>query len=120
MGTREQAIKNLKKKGAEANPNGRPKREWTIAGLIEEALEEEDVDGVPFKKKLTHKLRTLALRGDMNAIKEVHQRLDGMPKQPITGGDEDDRPLQIDITSTIKKVYGQGNITSSGGVSEDS
>jgi hypothetical protein len=36
-----------------------------------------------------------ALTGDMMAIKEVFDRIDGKPKQAIVGGDEDDAPIKI-------------------------
>ncbi len=74
------------KTGADANPNGRPKREWTVAGLIEDALENPiEVDGkqVPTKKVVYDKLVELASKGDMLAIKEINNRLDGMPTQAI-------------------------------------
>lgn len=102
------------------NLNGRPKREWTVAGLIEEALEEQDTDGVSYKIKVTDKLRQLALRGDMNAIKEINQRLDGMPVQKnVLAGDEDS-PLRIDISVTLDKVYGQEDKKSTGEMHTDS
>lgn len=69
--------------GQTANPNGRPKREWTMTSLIQEALEELEADGTPVKKTIARKLARLAARGDMVAIKEVNNRLDGMPKQSI-------------------------------------
>ena len=70
-------------KGTTPNPNGRPKREWTMTGLLEEALEEQDETGTPYKKVITKKLRQLASKGDLTAIKEVNQRLDGMPTQKL-------------------------------------
>ncbi len=74
--------------GQSGNPEGRPKRDWTIAGLIEEALEQQNQFGVPWKKVMVYKLVSLAGSGDMVAIKEINQRLDGMPKQDVdVGGD---------------------------------
>ena len=72
--------------GFNANPQninreGRPPRNWTVSGLIEEAMEEADETGVPAKKIIYQKLVALAKRGDMLAVKEINQRLDGMPKQ---------------------------------------
>ena len=69
------------KKGQSGNPKGRPPRTWTVAGLIEEAMEEQDETGVPAKKIVYQKLVALAKRGDMVAVKEIDQKLDGMPKQ---------------------------------------
>jgi hypothetical protein len=71
----------FKKTGADANPNGRPKREWTVKGLIEEAMEEEKETGIPYKKAVYKKLVEKAAEGDMLAVKEINQRLEGMPKQ---------------------------------------
>ena len=47
------------------------------------------------EQALMDKLLDLALAGDMAAIKEVFDRIDGKPKQAIVGGDEDDNPIQI-------------------------
>lgn len=74
--------------GFNANPQninkaGRPPRDWTVSGLIEEAMEEADETGVPAKKLIYQKLVALAKRGDMQAVKEINQRLDGMPKQDV-------------------------------------
>ena len=81
-------------KGVSGNPNGRPKREWTWAGLIEDAMEEEDETGIPYKKIIARKLRLLAKAGDITAIKEVMNRMDGMPTQPT------------DLTSKGEKLEG--------------
>lgn len=70
------------------NRNGRPKREWTVAGLIEEAMEEQDEKGISYKQIVYRRLVELARRGDMLAVKEINNRLDGMPAQKtdITSG----------------------------------
>lgn len=78
----------LDKNPQNINRNGRPKREWTMAGLIEEALEECDETGQPYKKVIARKLRELASKGDIVAIKEVNNRLDGMPQQDLTSKGE--------------------------------
>jgi hypothetical protein len=88
----------FKKTGAAANPKGRPKREWTVAGLIEEAMEQEDETGVPYKKAVYNMLVSKAKAGDMVAVKEVNQRLDGMPKQDIGLGNAESGPLEIIVT----------------------
>jgi len=74
---------NQFKPGQSGNLKGRPKREWTVAGLIEEAMEAEDDTGVSYKKIVYDKLVSMAKAGDIQAVKEVNQRLDGMPKQTI-------------------------------------
>lgn len=81
------------KKGEVHNPKGRPKAEWTMSGLLREALEEQDENGTPYKLIINRKLRELAKKGDMIAIKEINNRMDGMPKQGV----EFDGSMTIEI-----------------------
>lgn len=71
------ATANLKKKGAEANPNGRPPKGYSITEWFKEMLnskpEVKDAIGKSIMKK--------ALEGDTAAQKMVWQYMDGMPKQ---------------------------------------
>lgn len=83
-----------------ANPNGRPKREWTVKGLIEEAMEEQDETGIPAKKAVYKKLVQLAKKGDVTAIKELNNRLDGMPPAFTELSTKDGKPLIV--IDTIK------------------
>ncbi len=39
-----------------------------------------------------------AMMGDVQAIKELGDRLDGKPAQAVVGGDEEDAPVQIEVT----------------------
>ena len=94
------------KPGEVNNPKGRPKREWTVQGLIEQAMEQQSETGVPHKKIVYEKLVSLAVSGDMVAIKEVNNRLDGMPKQSIDPNNSITIDLKIDIVKQIEKVYG--------------
>lgn len=71
------------KPGQSGNPNGRPKRDWTWSSLLEESMEEQDETGESYKKIITRKMRTLGTKGDMVAIKELMNRMDGMPTQDI-------------------------------------
>ena len=81
---------NMWKKGDKSpNPFGRPKREWTWASLFEEAMEEEMADASEGKKNkikkiITKKLAKMAMSGDITAIKEITNRMDGMPTQHTT------------------------------------
>lgn len=43
----------------------------------------------------------LAIEGDMAAVREVGDRLDGKPKQVVVGGDENDSPLAIAIIERV-------------------
>lgn len=71
------------KPGNNANPLGRPKKEWTMTSLYIEALNEETETGVPKKILVAKKLVEKALKGDTLAIKELNNRIDGMPVQPM-------------------------------------
>lgn len=79
---------DFKKNDPRINRDGAPKKEWTMKGLITEALEECDASGVPYKKIIARKLRTLASKGNIIAIKEINNRLDGMPPQDVTSKGE--------------------------------
>lgn len=80
------------------NRNGAPPKEWTMASLIREAAEEEDETGTPKKLIIARKLVTLAAKGDMVALKELNNRLDGMPVQKNVHSGDDDEPIKIVIT----------------------
>lgn len=82
-------------KGQSGNPNGRPPREWTMAELIRDALsEQEQQTGKSFKHLVAEKLARMALGGDIQAIKEINDRIDGRPKQ------------HTDITSLGESIKG--------------
>lgn len=46
-------------------------------------------------RAIAEKLIEMAESGDLAAIKELADRTDGKAKQAITGGDENDAPIQI-------------------------
>jgi len=92
------------------NKNGRPPRDWTVSGLIEEAMEEADETGVPAKKIIYQKLVALAKRGDMLAVKEINQRLDGMPKQTNeVNGQLDIKTLTVKFIENAQQRDTDGN-----------
>ena len=74
---------NYFKPGESGNPKGRPKAEWTIKGLIQEALERKDKEGITDKQYVYEKLVDLAKNGDMAAQREMNSRLEGMPQHKI-------------------------------------
>lgn len=87
----------FKKTGADANPNGRPKKEWTWAGLLEKVAEETEVkSGQKFKDLVSKRMWVDAVNGSLGAQKEIMNRMEGMPNQtsdhnitmvtPILGG----------------------------------
>ena len=46
-------------------------------------------------RSIAEKLTDMAVEGDIQAIKETLDRVDGKSKQPIIGGDPDDAPILI-------------------------
>ena len=66
--------------------------------LVREAILRGMADGsdpVDYLTPYTDKLRELALAGDMAAMREMFDRLDGKPKQQIEATGADDGPLRI-------------------------
>ena len=77
------------KKGQSGNPNGRPKKGYSITewfkGMLNSDPKIKDAIGRSILKK--------ALEGDITAQKLVWQYMDGMPKQELSG--DPDAPLII-------------------------
>jgi len=69
------------------NRNGRPKKEWTWASLIEEEadklLDKDKPNKGKVKKAITKALLKKAIDGDVQAFKEIANRTDGMPQQSV-------------------------------------
>ena len=79
------------------NKNGAKAKVWHAA--IMRALERRDqsrADGIKEIDALAEKLLTLVAAGELNALKEFGDRLDGKPAQAIVGGDEDDPPIKVE------------------------
>ena len=76
------------KKGQSGNPKGRPKRDWTWSSVLQTAMEDSAKDGISIKIHVAQALVKEALTGNIQAIKELMNRMDGMPQQPtdITSG----------------------------------
>lgn len=86
------------KPGNCANPNGRPPKEWTWSGVLKAALEEAAPgDTRQYKELVAESLRLKALEGDVQAIKEFGNRIDGMPKQStdLTTNGKDLQPILV-------------------------
>lgn len=69
-----------------------------MSSLIEEALEEvEAQSGKSFKHLVAKRLAHMAVGGDIQAIKEINDRIDGKPKQAIdhTTNGKDVQPLLV-------------------------
>ena len=77
----------LFQKGQSGNPNGRPKKGYSITDAFKRMLEAD-----PAKKEaIVNKIFIAALGGDMTAAKLIWQYMDGQPAQAIdltSGGNE--------------------------------
>lgn len=68
-------------KGTSGNPKGRPKEPWTWAGVLKRIAEEEQANGTELKELMGKALIKEALKGNVQAIKEFGDRIDGRAKQ---------------------------------------
>ena len=85
---------------------GAPKKEWTIKGLIQEALERTDKQGKTDKQYVYEKLVDMAKAGDITAQKEMNNRLEGMAKQSVDyKGELTIKPILGGSTGTISGNY---------------
>lgn len=79
------------KKGESGNPDGlAPKKIWIAA--LNRAIAQDDGKKL---RSAAEKLLALAADGDVAALKELGDRLDGKPAQAITG--VDGGPLTIEL-----------------------
>lgn len=85
---------------------GRPKGEKSFAAMLRIAINEASaVEGKPKLRQIAEKLVDKAIEGDLQAIKEIADRLDGKPAQAIVGDDES--PLRL--VTRIERVIVSGN-----------
>lgn len=79
-------------KGQSGNPGGRPAdKPWREAIML--ALKDKDPKRL---RKIADRLVDLAGEGDMGAIKEIGDRLDGKPAQQQIVTGEDGGPVKIE------------------------
>lgn len=87
------------------NQNGKKQRIWHAA--IIRALETRDKSRLDGKKELdalADKLLDLVAAGELNALKEFGDRLDGKPSQMlIHNGDEDGGPVNVEARIRLVK-----------------
>src|ERR1043165_7614426 len=82
------------KPGEVHNPSGRPKRDWTWSGVLQQAVEKADATGKTVKEEVADSLVSEAKRGNVFAAKELMNRMDGMPAQKLEhGGEVQVRPI---------------------------
>src|SRR3990167_9185231 len=83
--------------GQSGNPAGPPKRVKIWREAIDRAIKRRESTDPLAMEKLADKLLAAVEAGDVPAIKEFGDRLDGKVPQGIIGGDDDDNPVQLAI-----------------------
>lgn len=82
--------------GKSGNPGGRPKaKPFKDALLIEALSAERGEECLAQPGSLRWNARKLLTQGDVSAIREIADRLDGKVPQGVIGGDEDDNPINV-------------------------
>jgi len=71
------------KKGESGNPNGRPPAEWSWSGTLRRLAEEEQAKGIQLKELMGKSLIKEGLKGNIPAIKEFGDRIDGKANQGV-------------------------------------
>lgn len=89
---------------------GRPPSEKSFANMLRIAIAEAGAAGGTKLRDVADALVTKAISGDVPAIKEVADRLDGKVPQAIEGGDAD-RPVTVEL---IRRVIVRPGHTDSG------
>lgn len=94
-------------KGQSGNPGGRPKKEWTWSGILTEVGDSVEVKSKKkFKELVAKRIWVEAVNGNLGAIKEIFNRMDGMPPQSMQLSQDPDNPINPDVNKTLQKVYG--------------
>ena len=88
--------------GNNANPSGRPVSQKAFSNMLRIAINEAGrVPGATKLRDIAETLVNEAIAGNIQAIKEVADRLDGKVPQGIEG--DSDKPLHV-ISEIIRKV----------------
>lgn len=88
--------------GQSGNPGGRPKRDKFITQQLIAALKEVDeTTGGTKLRRIVNALLAKAAEGDVPAVREVLDRVEGKVPQAIEGGDEDN---PISVLHRIERV----------------
>lgn len=98
------------KPGETLNPHGRPKGSRNLSTILREFLDEEielsDGEKKKYKEVIIRKLIKKANDGDLRAITEIFDRVDGKPKQEIHHEVTETGFLNIDPLSDDKTNTG--------------
>lgn len=90
--------------GQSGNPAGRPKRAKLWQEAIQRAIKRREQEDPQALEKLADKLLSKVNEGDVAAMKEFGDRMDGKVPQGIIGGDEDDPAVRTFTTIELVGV----------------
>lgn len=79
---------------------GRPPKEKSFANMLNIAIKEANEEGTIKLRAVADALVNEAVKGNVQAIKEVADRLDGKVPQAIVG-DDDEAPIRV---SSVERV----------------
>jgi len=85
---------------------GRPPKEKSFANMLNIAIKEATEEGGTKLRAVADALIAKAVSGDVQAIKEVADRLDGKVPQAVVGDDEHD---PISLVSVIERRIVRSN-----------
>ena len=88
--------------GQSGNPGGRPKRAKLWQDAIIRAIKRREQDDPQALERLADRLLSKVEEGDVAAIREFGDRVDGKVAQALIGGDEDDAPIAIQ--AVVRKI----------------
>jgi hypothetical protein len=86
--------------GQSGNPNGAPKRAKIWREAIDRAIKRREQDDPLALERLAAAFIRKVEEGDIAAIKEFGDRLDGKVTQPI-GGDEESAPIALSVVERL-------------------
>lgn len=78
--------------GVSGNPAGRPAGSGSIVAELRRQVQQEDASGASAAQRIAAQLLALAQSGDLRAIREVIDRLDGAAKGPAA---DDAEPITL-------------------------
>jgi hypothetical protein len=89
-------------KGQSGNPNGRPRKGETITETLRQQaflVDQTLPDGTKVERRvaLANMIWGEALKGDPAFCKMIGDRVDGLPRQTVDLGGQDENPLEVAI-----------------------
>jgi len=97
----EQRSNGFDKRPQDINRKGRPPKEYCLTDILRGQGDLEDVDSggkkISRKQAIAQKLWSMAMGGDVSALKYLYDRVDGRPKESVELTGSEDEPLNVSI-----------------------